>query len=617
MVIEQAPRVTAVIRAKDKSETIRAAIDSVMSQSIACEVIVVDSGSRDATVSIARDAGATVVTMAEDDFSYGRAINVGIVAASTPFVLLLSAHCQLPTTEWLRNALAYFDDERVAGLNGTSSSPHVMRRRSIGELRALELGVARGPVFQDREWYSFAGFSNHASLLRRSVALEFPFDEQLAASEDKEWANRVSEKGYRLAYVPGLSVSGAHRRRAGARALFERATRESAALANIARRPIWSSRDAAAHAFDVLRTRRGVKRLAPLRPANLIEMAGRVYGGSQQGSATSAARPESVHVVSELFGQVGSTVDHWNAPLHDNSGDSAIWLGELMLMRQLGHSRRSVRSYVGYAAPLSPSHLGHCVAWRGGGYFGNQWQDELQHFYQLCHLYRGRRVILMPQTIGDMDDELREKLNRTVREHGDVHLVVRDRRSFEIASEAFDFRSLSLCPDSAESISIEYLRNLSGQRAGSSEGLRVIARRDEEGDGSLAAAAEARGVQNFEYVSSRPSRAAAFFRWAHEFVRARSPRWLARIVFTSILPRTSAYDWHARAELKRLVRVVAGANVVVTDRLHTAILSSRLGVRVLAVDTGYGKLRTYFDAWPSANVTVVDDAETAFEAAQR
>lgn len=45
------------------------------------EVIVVDSGSTDATVSIARHMGARVIPISKEEFSFGKALNVGCAQA--------------------------------------------------------------------------------------------------------------------------------------------------------------------------------------------------------------------------------------------------------------------------------------------------------------------------------------------------------------------------------------------------------------------------------------------------------------------------------------------------------------------------------------------------------
>ena len=47
------------------------------------EIIVVDSGSTDATLAIASAFPVEIVTIAPEDFSFGRELNVGLASAST------------------------------------------------------------------------------------------------------------------------------------------------------------------------------------------------------------------------------------------------------------------------------------------------------------------------------------------------------------------------------------------------------------------------------------------------------------------------------------------------------------------------------------------------------
>lgn len=56
------------------------------------QLIVVDSGSTDGTVELARSQGAEIIVIRKDDFTYGRALNRGFSAARHDWILSLSAH---------------------------------------------------------------------------------------------------------------------------------------------------------------------------------------------------------------------------------------------------------------------------------------------------------------------------------------------------------------------------------------------------------------------------------------------------------------------------------------------------------------------------------------------
>jgi rhamnosyltransferase len=271
--------VSAVIRAKDKADTIRDAIRSVKSQTVPVEVIVVDSGSRDATREIAREMGAQILSIPADTFTYGGAINTGVAASSAEYVLLLSAHCALPNPHWLETALQHFADNRVAGVNGTPN--HRTRpNRALSAEQRLIVGATDEIVVQDRPFvHGFVGYSNTASLIRRSVCTRIPFDEHLDYAEDKEWVNRVTQAGYQIVFDAALgNTFYAHRRKEGYRSLYRRNQRCSAVLTEVFGHPAWTLRKTAQHARLVFTGRSGIMRLAPFHPANLVEYAGRISG---------------------------------------------------------------------------------------------------------------------------------------------------------------------------------------------------------------------------------------------------------------------------------------------------------------------------------------------------
>lgn len=269
--------VTAVIRAKDKASTIRAAIASVQRQTVPVEVVLVDSGSCDGTPGIAREMGARVVCIPPESFTYGGAINAGVAVADTDYVLILSAHCALPNADWLALALRHFEDDRVVGVNGTSRHP--ARNRALSPEQRLIAGATEDVIVQDQPFYDgFAGFSNSCAVVRRQACVDFKFDEGMIAAEDKEWANRVSKAGHRIVFDSTLGTFFAHIRQEGYRSRYRRSRIVSIALTELFGTPVWSLRKTGQRALFLFNNRSGAARLAFLHPANLVEYAGRISG---------------------------------------------------------------------------------------------------------------------------------------------------------------------------------------------------------------------------------------------------------------------------------------------------------------------------------------------------
>lgn len=110
-------RVSVVIRALNEGKHIGRLLKGLEQQTVKLdEVILVDSGSTDNTVAIAEAAGCTVVHIAKNEFSFGRALNKGCAAASGDILLFASAHVY-PVYNWLD------PDRLIHGLR-ESCSPH-------------------------------------------------------------------------------------------------------------------------------------------------------------------------------------------------------------------------------------------------------------------------------------------------------------------------------------------------------------------------------------------------------------------------------------------------------------------------------------------------------------
>jgi rhamnosyltransferase len=214
------PRASVIIRTKDSARTLPGALASVRSQTISCEVVVVDSGSRDATLSIARTGADHVLQLPAERFSFGRALNVGAGAAGGPIHFALSSHSVPPDEHWIERSLAKYDRADVAATNGALRAPGSSQPLTATFFQTLA----------DASRYPFWGFSNTGSSWRATVWAEHPFDEALPACEDKEWGLRVLRAGWVIAFDPLLCVSDAHRTEHGLRHLYRRTRREFEAL---------------------------------------------------------------------------------------------------------------------------------------------------------------------------------------------------------------------------------------------------------------------------------------------------------------------------------------------------------------------------------------------------
>jgi glycosyltransferase involved in cell wall biosynthesis len=209
-----------VIRTLNESELIGRCLETLQRQrgGFDLDVLVVDSGSTDATIEIARAHGARILDLEPGDFDYSKALNAGIDRTEGDLVVSLSAHAIPLDDDWLERMTAPFEDEKVAG---TASRQVPWSNAPWQEVKRLADQFGDVGQVYSRENAGEVFFSNAASVIRRSVWRDEPFT--LPAVEDLEWAQRVVAKGWAIVYEPRAVVYHSHREapRAQARRLID------------------------------------------------------------------------------------------------------------------------------------------------------------------------------------------------------------------------------------------------------------------------------------------------------------------------------------------------------------------------------------------------------------
>jgi rSAM/selenodomain-associated transferase 2 len=175
-----AAEVSVVIPALEEEACMRAALDSVRGLA---EVIVVDGGSRDRTLSLAREAGALVLSAPA---CRGLQLDMGARAAGGDWLVFLHADTRLEAG-W-KDALIGLDRDVFGGaFRFAVDSPRPAFRwiETVVSLRCRALGLAYGDqsIFARRDAYERAGGFPHIPLmedvafvgrLRRAGKLAWP-----------------------------------------------------------------------------------------------------------------------------------------------------------------------------------------------------------------------------------------------------------------------------------------------------------------------------------------------------------------------------------------------------------------------------------------------------------
>ncbi len=167
------------------------------------EIVVVDSGSTDATLDIAARYDTNIVHIKPQDFSFGRALNVGCAAASGDVLVFVSAHVYPLYDSYLDALTRPFVNRNVALAYGRQVGDH---RTKYSEARVLLQWFPEKSI--PRQQHPFCNNANAA--VRRSVWQELPYDEALTGLEDLDWARRAQEKGFDVSYVAEAPVAHVH-----------------------------------------------------------------------------------------------------------------------------------------------------------------------------------------------------------------------------------------------------------------------------------------------------------------------------------------------------------------------------------------------------------------------
>ena len=271
-------------------------------------------------------------------------------------------------------------------------------------------------------------------------------------------------------------------------------------------------------------------------------------------------------------------------PDHANVGDSAIWLGEIVMLRAVtGRDPDYVSTWENFDADAfrraSPDGV---LFLHGGGNLGDIWLHHQLFRESMLVTTRDRRVVQLPQSIHFRAPDHIARFARLVADHPDFHLYVRDRASLDFARRYLAC-PVELAPDSAFALGRQ-------ARLPAEHDVLMLMRTDDERAGH--------GCDAFADIA--------------DAVRL---DWLV----DDALPvaggsRVEDYAALATARVERGLALLSRGRRIVTDRLHGHILALLLDIPHVALDNDYGKISGYIDTWTSASPRV-RVARTTAEAA--
>ena len=201
--------VSVFIRCRNEEHWIGHAIQSVLDMIEVPEIIIVDNGSTDDSKMIVKHFQKNlylegpdrvdIKVVDIDDYSPGRALNLGIAMSTKENILILSAHSVLSRIniekhiDSLKNYICVFGNQipvwRGRRIRKNYLWSHFKNEEEIN-------------MYSEQEDRYF--LHNALSLYRRDVLIDHPFDEELVGKEDRYWANEMISHGFETLYDPEL-----------------------------------------------------------------------------------------------------------------------------------------------------------------------------------------------------------------------------------------------------------------------------------------------------------------------------------------------------------------------------------------------------------------------------
>lgn len=176
------------------------------------EVIVIDSGSTDASLEIARRYPVRIEQIPPETFHHARTRNYAASLAKGEFLVFLSQDA-IPTSEtWLGALISNFDDQSVGAAYGRQlpKPDSTLERQEVLDVVYGGERVVKDPRRGQECGFRYYHFSSVNSAIRREVWQATRFPEDLRVYEDLGIAKRILDAGWKIVYEPRAAVYHSH-----------------------------------------------------------------------------------------------------------------------------------------------------------------------------------------------------------------------------------------------------------------------------------------------------------------------------------------------------------------------------------------------------------------------
>ncbi|MCF8055241.1 MAG: polysaccharide pyruvyl transferase family protein [Desulfocapsa sp.] len=280
----------------------------------------------------------------------------------------------------------------------------------------------------------------------------------------------------------------------------------------------------------------------------------------------------------------GSRIALVDEPIHRNIGDHLIQWGAERFFNSHGMRIIYRASTWDYRTSRAQAAInpGDVIICQGGGHLGDLYPHHQRLREQVIRDFPENRIVVLPQSIYFQDPEAEQRAVAVSRSHKDLHLCLRDQRSFDMAS-GWGCTSISLLPDMVHAL--WPLENKSFPVA-DGEGVLYLIRKDREGM-QLPAAVEQQRRRFIDWSDLLGITDTGILAIVAAGMAAGNPFGIPR--------RLLAVESHRL--IRRAIVRFSPVEHVITSRLHALLLGLLMGKRVTVLNTLTGKTISYCSSW--------------------
>ena len=197
--------VSIIIRTLNEERYLRELLLSIKNQDFRdeVEVVVVDSGSIDSTIEIAKNFQCKITYIKKTDFTFGRSLNVGCRFSSGEILVFISGHCVPTDDKWLINLTKPIISGKAAYVYGRQIG------RDSTKFSENNLFEKYYPNHKNHQNEIF--FCNNAnSAIKKDIWEKYLFDENLTGLEDIDLGKRIFDAGEKISYAFRANVYHIH-----------------------------------------------------------------------------------------------------------------------------------------------------------------------------------------------------------------------------------------------------------------------------------------------------------------------------------------------------------------------------------------------------------------------